>query len=126
MPHRIERVNSLLRQEISDLIHRELKDPRLGDFLSVTDVATAPDFSVARVYVSRLGGEKEKQETLAALTSAAGFLHHELIKRLDMRHVPDLQFEWDSSIERGDRLMQLLDSVSPADAGSPDKQTGGS
>ncbi len=109
--HRIERVNSVIRQELSDLLRREIKDPRLGDFVAITEVRTSADMKTARVFVSYMGDAEEKRATMAALASAAGFLHHELTKRLDMRTVPDLTFEWDSSIERGDRLLRLIDEV---------------
>ena len=111
MSRRIERVNSVIRQELSELLRREIKDPRLGDFIAVTEVRTASDLKTARVFVSYIGSVEEKRATMAALSSAAGFLHHELAKRLDMRTVPDLTFEWDSSIEHGDRLLRLMDEV---------------
>jgi len=110
--HRLERVNSLIREELSELLRRDIKDPRLGTFVSITGVVTAPDLKNATVYVSYFGSNEEKQGTLKALASATGFLHHELVKRLDMRHVPDLHFQWDDSIERGARLLRLIDEVS--------------
>ncbi len=111
MAHRIERVNSLIRQEISELLQRQVKDPRLGNFIAVTAVATSPDMKYARVFISRLGGEQEKQETLSVLASASGFFRKELTKRLRIRRVPELSFQWDDSIERGDRLSRLIDHV---------------
>lgn len=111
MAHRIERVNSLIRQEISQLLQRQVKDPRLGNFITVTEVATSADLKYARVFVSRLGSEAEKQETLRALTSASGFFRRELARCLKLRSVPVLSFQWDNSIERGDRLSQLIDEI---------------
>ena len=111
MAHRIERVNSLIRQEISELLQRQVKDPRLGNFIAVTAVATSPDMKYAKVFVSRIGGDQEKQETLSVLASASGFFRKELTKRLRIRRVPELSFQWDDSIERGDRLSQLIDHV---------------
>jgi len=111
MAYRIERVNSLIRQEISQLLQRQVKDPRLGNFITVTEVATSADLKYARVFVSRLGSEEEKQETLKALTSASGFFRRELARYLKLRSVPALSFQWDSSIERGDRLSQLIDEI---------------
>ena len=111
MSHRIERVNHLIRQEISELLQRQVKDPRLGDFISVTEVSTTPDLKYAKVYVSRIGSEEEKQETLHVLASAAGFFRRELAKRLNLRSVPEVSFHWDDSIERGDRLLRLIDEV---------------
>jgi ribosome-binding factor A len=109
--HRIERVNSLIRQEISDLLQRQVKDPRLGDFIAVTEVVTSPDLKFAKVFVSRIGNEEEKQEVLSVLTSASGFFRRELAKRLKLRYTPELSFQWDDSIERGDHLLQLIDKV---------------
>ncbi len=111
MAHRIERVNSLIRQEISELLQRQVKDPRLGNFIAVTDVSTSPDLKYAKIFVSRLGSEGNKQETLNALASASGFFRSELFKRLRLRHTPELSFQWDDSIERGTHLLQLIDGV---------------
>ena len=111
MTRRLERVNSLIREEISDLLRREIKDPRLSNFVAITEVVTSPDLKHATIFVSNLSGEERKQETIHALSAAAGFLHHELTKRLDMRQVPDLHFQWDDSIERGERLLRLMDEV---------------
>ncbi len=118
MAHRIERVNSLIRQEISELLQRQVKDPRLGNFIAVTEVSTSPDLKYAKIFVSRLGSEGNKQETLNALASASGFFRSELFKRLRLRHTPELSFQWDDSIERGTHLLQLIDEVttdSPAE-----------
>ena len=111
MAHRIERVNSLLRREISELLQREVKDPRLSNFITITDVITSPDLRNARVFVSWIGNEKEKKDTLDALASAAGFLRRELSNRIRLRHIPELTFQWDDSIERGDRLSRLIDQL---------------
>jgi len=112
MAHRIERVNSLIRQEISELLQRQVKDPRLGNFVAVTDVSTSPDLRHAKIFVSRIGSEEEKQETLSVLAAASGFFRNELAKRLRLRYIPELNFQWDDSIERGDYLLQLFDEVS--------------
>ena len=113
MAHRIERVNSLIRQEISQLLQRQVKDPRLGNFISVIEVSTSQDLKYAKVFVSYIGTEKEKQETLSALASASGFFRRELSKRLKLRYTPALSFQWDNSIERGDHLLQLIDELTP-------------
>ncbi len=112
MAHRIERVNSVIRQEISELLQHQVKDPRLGNFVAVTDVSTSPDLRYAKVFVSRIGSEEERQETLSVLAGASGFFRNELAKRLRFRHIPELNFQWDDSIERGDYLLQLIDKVS--------------
>ena len=116
MAHRIERVNSLIRQEVSELLRRQVKDPRLGSFITVTEVSTSPDFKYARVFVSRIASEEKKKETLEGLAAASGFLRKELAKRLELRRIPELNFQWDDSIERGDHILTLIDSVVPDSA----------
>jgi ribosome-binding factor A len=111
MTHRIERVNSLIRQEISELLQRQVKDPRLGNFITVTEVVTSPDLKYAKVFISYIGSEAERKETLSVLAAAAGFFHRELVKRLTLRNVPELSFHWDDSIERGSRILRLIDEV---------------
>ncbi len=111
MAHRIERVNSLIRQEISQLLQREVKDPRLGNFIAVTEVVTTADLKFAKVFVSYIGSEAERQETLNVLAAAAGFFRKELGRRINLRYIPELNFRWDDSIERGDRLLQLMDNL---------------
>lgn len=120
MAYHIERVNSLIRQEISELLQRQVKDPRLGSFITVTAVDTSSDMRYAKVFVSRLGGQEEKKETLGVLASAAGFFRRELASRLRLRRIPELNFQWDDSLGRGDRLLWLIDRVASNedDAGS--------
>ena len=113
MAYHIERVNSLIRQEISELLRCQVKDPRLDTFITVTAVDTSSDMRHAKVFVSRLGGPEEKKETLGVLASAAGFFRRELAARLKLRRVSELSFKWDDSLERGDHLLQLIDQVSP-------------
>lgn len=121
MAHRIERVNSLIRQEISELLQRQVKDPRLGSFVAVTGVSTSPDLRYAKIFVSNICSDEEKQQTLKALAAASGFFRNELCRRIRIRHIPELSFEWDDSIERGDRLLQLIDKVSSDNA--PDQHS---
>ncbi len=115
MSRRIERVNNLIRQEISTLLRREVKDPRLGTFVAVTEVATSADLGHAKVFVSCICTLEERQEILSALTAASGFFRKEMNKQLRLRHIPELDFHWDDSIERGDRLMQLIDQLNSQD-----------
>jgi len=112
MAHRIERVNNLIRREISALLQRQVKDPRLGSFVAVTEVSTTPDLRHAKVFVSCLGGNEKKQEILSVLATASGFLRKELAGCLRLRRTPELSFHWDNSIERGAHLLQLIDQVS--------------
>ena len=122
MAHRIERMNSLIRQGISELLQRQVKDPRLGNFIAVTEVSTSPDLKHAKIFVSRIGSGEEKQETLDTLASASGFFRSELFKRLRLRHTPELSFQWDDSIERGNHLLQLIDEVTTES--TPDRHRG--
>jgi ribosome-binding factor A len=115
MAYHIERVNTLIRREISELIQRELRDPRLDEFIAVTEVDTSPDLKFAKVFVSCMSGQKEEQRILGILNSAAGFLRTELSKTVRLRRVPELHFYWDNSIERGDRILRLIDEVSQQD-----------
>jgi len=112
MTHRIERVNNLIRREISELIQRQVKDPRLDVFVTITEVVTSPDLKYAKVFVSCISGKQEEQKILSVLTTASGFLRTELAKNLTLRRVPELSFHWDDSIEHGDRILRLIDQVS--------------
>jgi ribosome-binding factor A len=111
MTHRIERVNNLIRQEISELLQRQIKDPRLSSFVTITDVSTSPDLKYAKVFVSCISGKEEKQEILSVLAGASGFFRNELARRLKLRRIPELSFQWDDSIERGTRLLELINTV---------------
>jgi ribosome-binding factor A len=113
---RIERVNELLRSELSELISREIKDPRLAGLISVTEVETTADLRHARVFVSVFGSEEERRSSLQALRSATGFLRHEVAQRVAFRHMPELEFHLDSSLEHGDRIMRLLKQVTAQEA----------
>jgi ribosome-binding factor A len=112
MAHRIERVGNLIRHEISQLLQRQVKDPRLGNFVTVTEVSISPDLRYAKVFVSCIGSEEVKRDTLSGLAAASGFLRNQLAKRLRLRRIPELSFHWDDSIERGAHLLQLIDEVS--------------
>jgi len=109
MTHRIERVNHLIRQEISELLRRQVKDPRLSSLVSITEVVTSPDLKYAKVFVSCMVDDAKKKEILGALVAASGFLHSELAKRLRLRHIPLLDFRWDDSIEHGAHILELID-----------------
>jgi ribosome-binding factor A len=111
MTHRLERFNSLLRQEISDLLQRQVKDPRLGSFISITSVEISPDLSFAKVFVSRFGNEQEKQDTINALNAAAGFFRHELGDRMKARRIPELSFRIDNTMEKADIVLRIMDHL---------------
>ena len=110
MSRRTERINQLLREEISELL-RQAKDPRLDSFVTVTEACISPDLRHAKIFVSILGDEKEQERVLTGLAAASGFLRRQLAPRLTMRFVPELAFLRDDSIERGSHLLQLIDQV---------------
>jgi ribosome-binding factor A len=109
--HRIERINAQIQREVSELIQQHLRDPRLSEFVAVTEVSTTPDLKHSKIYISSIGGEQEEEKVLAALTSAAGFIRSALAKRIKMRVTPEIHFAWDNSIEHGDRVLRLIDQV---------------
>jgi len=108
---RTERINNLIRQEISGLLRQQVNDPRLTSFISVTKVSTSRDLGHAKVFVSTLGNEANKREILQGFTAASGFLRKELARRLRIRHIPELSFHFDNSIERGAEILKLLEQV---------------
>jgi ribosome-binding factor A len=109
---RPERVGHLMQREIADILANKLRDPRLGAMVSVTDVEVTSDLSFARVYVSLLPQEENRDRVLAGLQNAAGFVRRELAPRLGLREVPELRFLLDTSIERGARVEDLLRRIS--------------
>ena len=111
---RAGRVGEQLKKELSHIIQTEWKDPGVG-FVTVTGVEVTNDLSQAKVYISVLGGDDQKETTLKALSRGKGFLRTELGKRMRLRHVPDLLFHFDSSIEYGSRIEKLIDSIQQED-----------
>ncbi|THF81223.1 30S ribosome-binding factor RbfA [Cohnella fermenti] len=107
---RVGRVGEQIKKEISSLIQTELKDPRIG-FITVTGVDVTSDLSLARVYLSILGNEEQKEATLHALAKAKGFLRSELGRRMRLRHTPEIEFRFDSSIEYGSHIESLLQEI---------------
>jgi ribosome-binding factor A len=108
MADRMRRVNEAVREVVSVRLAEGLRDPRIG-FVTVTSVETSPDLRQARVYVSVLGSDDERAETLAGLESAHGLLQQAVASELRMKHTPTLQFVFDESIDRGMRISELLD-----------------
>jgi ribosome-binding factor A len=105
----MRRVNEALRELIGDAVSTELQDPRIG-FVTVTAVDTSPDLRSARVYVSVLGGEEQRESTLAGLRSSHGVLQAKIAREMRMKRTPTLTFHYDESVERGDSVSRLLDS----------------
>ena len=105
---RMRRVDEAVRAVLSDAITKDLQDPRVG-FVTVTSVKTSPDLRHARVYVSVLGDEQARADTLEGLRSAHGFLQARVAAGVALKHTPTLTFEYDESIDRGMRISQLID-----------------
>jgi len=116
---RSRRVAEQLRRELSELIHGELKDPRLSGFITLTDVEVSPDFRHAKVYFTTMSSEAQSADALAGLRHAAGFLRSQVAQRIKLRVVPQLHFVYDESVERGVRLSHLIDAAT-ADADGRD------
>jgi ribosome-binding factor A len=110
MSQRTDRLDELLRQEIGAMLEREIADPRMG-FATVTQVETDPDLRHARVWVSIIGGTAERSATLVALDHAMVFIRRELGTRLRLKRIPDLHVRLDDSIERGTRILQVIDAI---------------
>ena len=111
MDRRIERINSQLRSEISKMILTDIKDPRISGVVSITRVETTGDMSYAKVFVSVYGSDTDKRNTLKAMSSARGFIQNELLHRLAIRRPPSLSFRLDETIEQGNEILELLDSL---------------
>jgi ribosome-binding factor A len=108
---RIARLNEQTRADIAQLVAREMKDPRIAGLVSITSVDLSPDLRHAQVYVSVMGTEDDRRQTLRGLRAAAGFLRSQLAARMTTKRAPELQFALDESIERGERIMSLIREV---------------
>jgi len=107
---RPSRVGDQLRAEISDLLAREVHDPGVG-FVTITQVTVSPDLQVARAYYTTLGDERARRDTARALGRATPFLRRQIGSRLRLKRVPLLEFFFDESIERGDRIERILNEI---------------
>lgn len=112
---RMRRVDEAVREVLGDALATDLKDPRVG-FVTVTEVKTSPDLRHARVYVSVLGTDAERQDTLAGLTSAHGFLQRRVADELRLKNTPELQFVLDETARRGARIDELLSDEPDSDS----------
>jgi ribosome-binding factor A len=109
---RVSRVSALIKREISQMLLTEIKDDRVGaGMVSVTDVDVSGDLQHAKIFVSIYGTEEAKAETMAGLKAATGFVRSELGQRLGLRRTPELMFQEDRSLERGDRILTLLNQL---------------
>jgi ribosome-binding factor A len=110
MQYRSDRLAQELRNEVSYIISRELKDPRMG-FATITTVKVTPDLKYARILVSVLGTPEKQKATMVALKKGAGFVRRQLSSRLKLRQCPELKFEYDDSIEYGAKMDEILNEV---------------
>ncbi|HKD44358.1 MAG TPA: 30S ribosome-binding factor RbfA [Candidatus Angelobacter sp.] len=108
--HHLERVGEALKEEIGAIIEGELGDPRIA-LCTVTEIALSPDGKSARVFLQVQGNERESRETLKAVNAAKGYIRHELLDRLGVRHVPELNFILDRSEEYGARIDEILGRI---------------
>lgn len=105
------RINGEVMKELSTIIRQEIKDPRIHMLTSVTAAEVAPDLKTCRAYISVLGSEQEKKDTIAGLRSAEGYIRRLLAKNLNLRNTPEIQFRLDESIEYGVNMSKLIDEV---------------
>jgi ribosome-binding factor A len=112
MTRRAERVSSRIRQEISELLQEQVNDPRLSGLISITKVTTSPDLKNAKVYVSAVGDNTNKNDVLEGFKAASGYFRREIAERIQLRFVPEITYHFDDSIESGARIIQLIDKVS--------------
>src|SRR3954454_23982516 len=115
MSERTARLNELLREEISEVLRREVDDPRIG-FVTITDVEVAPDLRHANVWVSIIGSAEERKQTLRALGHAMPYVRGRL-GRLRLKRIPDLHVKEDDSAERGTRVLKILDDLEQGGGG---------
>jgi ribosome-binding factor A len=121
-PHRAQRVADIVRQVLARALREEVRDPRVG-FVTLTGVDLSPDLRHARVYVSTLTQDLEREGTLEALRRAAPFLQRMLAREGGLKYVPRLEFRFDETIESGARMEELLAELHPGESGEPDEES---
>lgn len=118
MSTRTDRMADLIRDEISRMLLRDLRDPRLG-FVTLTGASVSPDLRNVRVFVSVLGDAQARDGSLKALRSASGFIRRTLFKNLSLRYAPTLSFTLDESLEKGERIERVLREIHESSGGEP-------
>ncbi|NLB79737.1 MAG: 30S ribosome-binding factor RbfA [Clostridiaceae bacterium] len=111
MMERTDRLSEEIKKELSDLIRNQIKDPRLPELVSITAVRVTKDLRYAKVYVSVFGDDDKKNDAIAALKHAAGFIRHEIGQRVNIRYIPEFTFILDDSIEKGMYISKLIDET---------------
>jgi ribosome-binding factor A len=107
---RTDRVSDLIKDEVSRLLLREVRDPRIG-FVTLTGASVSPDLKAVRIYVSVLAAPDARRESLDALNAAAGFFRRAIFKNLRLRFAPTVSFHLDDSLDRGDRIERVLRQI---------------
>ncbi|RFU61570.1 30S ribosome-binding factor RbfA [Peribacillus glennii] len=118
MSLRANRVGEQMKKELTEIIGRKIKDPRIG-FVTVTDVAVTGDLQQATVYISVLGDEEQKENTLKGLAKAKGFIRSEIGQRIRLRKTPEIAFEFDESIAYGNRIDTLIHQIHAEEKAAP-------
>lgn len=111
---RANRVGEQMKKELGEIISRKIKDPRIG-FVTVTDVQVTGDLQQATIYISVLGDEEQREKTLIGLSKATGFIRSEIGQRIRLRKTPEITFEYDESIDYGNRIETLLNKIHAED-----------
>ncbi len=109
------RINSEVLKELSNIIRRDIKDPRINPMTSVVSVDVAPDLKTCKAYISVLGDEQSQKDTLAGLVSAEGYIRRQLARTVNLRNTPEIKFVIDQSIEYGVKMSRLIDEVTKKD-----------
>lgn len=108
--YRIDRLKKLIKEEVSLIIQNKMKDPRIG-FVTVTDIELSKDLKQAQIFLSIMGAQKEKDDTMKALKGAEGFVWETLKKSIQTKYIPRISFVMDDSLERGNRILSLLNEI---------------
>ncbi|MCI8805552.1 MAG: 30S ribosome-binding factor RbfA [Clostridiales bacterium] len=115
--NRMIRINDEIKREVSEIIRSELKDPRIGLITSILKVETTNDLKYCKIYVSILGDDEKKGETIDGLKNASGFIRKQIAARVNLRNTPELKFILDNSLEYGFKISKIIDDIN----GSSDK-----
>ena len=114
------RINGEVQKELSNIIHNEIKDPRISPMTSVISAVVAPDLKTCKAYISVYGTPEEKEDTMAGLKKAEGFIRRLLASNMNMRNTPEIRFVLDESIEYGVSMSKMLDEVAAKDKAADD------
>lgn len=121
MSHRQTRVGEQMKKELGEIIGRKIKDPRIG-FVTVTDVQVTGDLQQATVFISVLGDDEQRENTLKGLAKAKGFIRSEIGQRIRLRKTPEISFEFDESIDYGNRIDSLLYQIKEENQSKDNKE----